>query len=75
MNRVLAEVYAECRDGTPSPTRLTRLALRYALDSRRSFEVSINQVDLRPRNGFYEVQIYADEARRVPKIPFPHYVV
>ena len=70
-NRVLASLYQEAAKAHPSPSELTKLALRYALDARHPVEGEVGRFAFRRQQDAWEVIEYPSMAMRVPAIPLP----
>ena len=74
-SRTLASLYFEAAKAHPSPTELTKLALRYALDARRPIEGDIGRFEIRPFEKVWKVIEYPSIAMRVPAIPYPGRII
>ena len=74
-NRVLASLYLEAAKAHPSPSALTKLALRYALDARRPIEGDIDRFEIRRREDAWEVSEYPSSAMRAAAIGMPGRIV
>jgi hypothetical protein len=74
-NRTLARLYEEAAKPSPSPSELTRLALRYALDARRPLEGDVGRFVLRRLDDAWQVTEYPSVAMCVPSIPRPGHLV
>ena len=68
-NRTLASLYQEAAKARPSPSELTKLALRYALDARRPVAGEVGRFALQRQQDAWEVIEYPSVAMRVPAIP------
>jgi hypothetical protein len=73
--RTLASLYFEAAKAHPSPSQLTRLAVRYALDARRPIEGDIGRFEIRLFKKVWNVIEYPSVAMRTPAIPYPGRIV
>ena len=70
-NRTLASLYLEAVKAHPSPSELTKFALRYALDARYPIEGGVQRFLIRRVNDVWEICEYPSLAMQTPAIPIP----
>jgi hypothetical protein len=73
--RTLASLYLAASRPRPSPSELTRLALRFTLDPRHPVEGDVGRFGLERIEGVWKVTEYPSLAMKVPAIPLPGIVV
>lgn len=69
--KTLASIYLAVSQARPSPAELTKLALRFALDPRKSIEGDLRRFSLSRTEDGWEVIAYPSLAMKVPAIPLP----
>ncbi len=70
-SKVLGELYSETERASPSPSRLRRLALQYALDARTRIQGSSSRFSIERHEDGYHIRQYPIGAIRNSAIPYP----